>query len=208
MQSFEHFFNVSLNKLFNKLLRPQWFETWLCSCDVCVMYLTVCNGLSIGLLARSWYAICIQWDFQPEVKVSTVDRMGNTVTFLTHLGQEKNGCHFAEDIFKCIFLNENRWITLKISLKFVPKVRINNISALVQIMAWCWPGNEPLPEPIMVSLLTHKCITRPQWINTLRPQQNGCDFKMAVILQTAFSNIYFRTKKIAVGSSGLNASWS
>ena len=28
---------------------------------------------------------------------------------------------------KCIFVNENARISLKISLKFVPKVRINNI---------------------------------------------------------------------------------
>ena len=43
----------------------------------------------------------------------------------------QNGRHFADDIFKCIFLNENVWISLKISLKFVPNVRINNIPALV-----------------------------------------------------------------------------
>ena len=33
------------------------------------------------------------------------------------------------DIFKCIFLNENIWISINISLKFVPKCRINNIPA-------------------------------------------------------------------------------
>ena len=32
--------------------------------------------------------------------------------------------HFADNIFKCIFLNENAWIALKISLKFVPKVQL------------------------------------------------------------------------------------
>ena len=31
-------------------------------------------------------------------------------------------------------------IQIKISLKFVPKGPINNIPALVQIMAWCRPG--------------------------------------------------------------------
>ena len=43
-------------------------------------------------------------------------------------------------IFKCIFLNENVWITIEISLKFVPKDPINNIPALVQIMAWHQPA--------------------------------------------------------------------
>ena len=76
----------------------------------------------------------------------------------------QNGRHFAHDIFKCIFLNGNAWISLKISLKFVPKVRINNIPALVQIMAWRRPGDKPLSEPMMVSLLTHICVTRTQWV--------------------------------------------
>ena len=36
----------------------------------------------------------------------------------------------ANDIFKRIFLNENVWISIEISLKFVPKGSINNILAL------------------------------------------------------------------------------
>ena len=43
----------------------------------------------------------------------------------------QNGCHFPDDIFKCIFLNENVWISIKISVKFVPMDPINNIPALV-----------------------------------------------------------------------------
>ena len=77
----------------------------------------------------------------------------------------RNRRHFA-DIFKCIFLNENVLNSIKISLKFIPKGPINNIPALVQIMAWRRPGNKPLSEPMMVSLLTHICVTRPQWVNT------------------------------------------
>ena len=72
------------------------------------------------------------------------------------------GRHFP-DIFKCIFLNENVCILIKISLKFVPKGPINNIPALVQIMAWRRSGDKPLSEPMMVSLMTHICVTRPQW---------------------------------------------
>ena len=50
------------------------------------------------------------------------------------------------DIFKCIFMNENVWISIKISMKFVPKGPINNIPALVQIMAWRRTGDKPLSE--------------------------------------------------------------
>ena len=54
-----------------------------------------------------------------------------------------------------------QWVPIKILLKFVPKGPINNILELVQIMAWCWSGGKPLSEPVMVSLLMHVCITRP-----------------------------------------------
>ena len=73
----------------------------------------------------------------------------------------QNGRHFADDIFKCIFLNENVWIPIRISLKFVPKGPINNILALVQIMAWRRSGVKPLSEPMMASLPTHISVTRP-----------------------------------------------
>ena len=67
------------------------------------------------------------------------------------------GRHCADDVFKCIFLNEYIyiWISLKISLKFVPKFPINNTPSLVLIMALCRSGDKPLSEPMMVSLLTH-----------------------------------------------------
>ena len=55
----------------------------------------------------------------------------------------------ADDIFKCILLNENVRILIKISLKFVPKGPINNTSALVQVMAWRRIGDKPLPEPLL-----------------------------------------------------------
>ena len=55
-----------------------------------------------------------------------------------------------------------------ISLQFVPQVWINNIPALVQIIAWHRPGNTPLFEPMMVSLLTHISVTWPQWVKVLR----------------------------------------
>ena len=80
------------------------------------------------------------------------------------LRPRQNGRHFADDSFKCIFLNENVWFSIKISLKFVPKGLINNIPALVQIMAWRRPGDRPLSEPMLARLLTHICVTRPQWV--------------------------------------------
>ena len=81
------------------------------------------------------------------------------------LRPKKNGRRFTDDIFKRIFLTENVRISIKVSLKFIPKCPINNNPALVLIMAWRRSGDKPLSEPMMVSLLTHICVTRPQWVN-------------------------------------------
>ena len=40
----------------------------------------------------------------------------------------------------------------------------NNIPSLFQIMAWRRSGNKPLSETMVISWLTHICVTRPQWV--------------------------------------------
>ena len=66
------------------------------------------------------------------------------IWLLNTLRPRQIGRSFPDDIFKCIFLNENVWNSIKISLEFVPRDPINNIPALVQIMAWRRPGDKPL----------------------------------------------------------------
>ena len=86
---------------------------------------------------------------------------------LNTLRLRQNDHHLTDDILNCIFFNENIWTLIKTSLKFVPKCVINNIPSFVQIMAWRRPADKPLSKPIVVSSLTHICITQPHWINTL-----------------------------------------
>ena len=64
-----------------------------------------------------------------------------------------------QTFLKFIFLNENIWISIEISLKFVPKGPIDNILPLVHIMAWRWPGNKPLSEPMIT--WTNACKMKP-----------------------------------------------
>ena len=113
---------------------------------------------------KRWKSSCcndlssfLSWIWNCEWITSFLPLFNNTLKLRQH------GSHFPGDIFKCIFLDENVWISLRISLKFVPKVWINNIPALVQIMPWRQPGDQPLSEPMTVSLLMHICVTRFQW---------------------------------------------
>ena len=72
--------------------------------------------------------------------------------------------HFANDIFK---LNENVWIFIKISLKSVPMNPVENMVALVQIMAWHCTGNKPLSEPMEVRLPMHMSLGLNELIDWL-----------------------------------------
>ena len=92
---------------------------------------------------------------------------------MLHIEAETKWPPFSRRYFQIHFLknffNENVWILLKISLKFFPEVRINDIPALVQIMACRQPGDKPLSElPVMmVSLLMNVCVNWPQWVDSI-----------------------------------------
>ena len=120
---------------------------WVVTRHFCVIFPVILNAL----------------EMQIDIIVSNlIDRECDS-TFNT-LRPRQNGRHFPDDIFKWIFLNENVWISINISLKFVPRGPINNIPTLVQIMAWRRPGDKPLSETMMARLPTHICVARPQWV--------------------------------------------
>ena len=76
---------------------------------------------------------------------------------------EQNYLHFAHNIFKCkkIFVFPSK-------LQLVPENPIDNKSALVWLMAWCWIGGKPFPDPVLMKSLAY-CDTRPQLDKLERP---------------------------------------
>ena len=83
----------------------------------------------------------------PSITVRIIKRV---YMWLTLWGRDKMAAFSQTTSFKCIFVNENVWTSIKISMKFVPTGLINNIPALVQIMAWRRLGDKPLSEAMMV----------------------------------------------------------
>ena len=170
--------------------------------SVSIVYSTVCSGADQRKHQRST-SLAFVWRIHrwPVCKEFDLDNRINT------LGPRKNGRHFADDILKCIFLNENAGILPKISLKFVPKVRINNIPALVQIMAWRRPGDKSSSEPMMVSLLTYICVTRPHWTNamdmasagSLTPPWDACKYNWIFVR--------YHVNLLFIGADGPSLSW-
>ena len=103
--------------------------------------------------------------------------------------------------------NDNAWLSLKVSLKFLPKFRIN--PALVQIMTWRRPRDKTLSEPMMVSLLTHICVTRPQWVNwfSLQLCENlTFQFDTHIILKIKIARVLY-VKLIAGANLSLTQFW-
>ena len=129
---------------------------WMCVLSMCIVMIPQGDGWHVQLVD----AFLSNSQCQPyhEQLMMNVTQSGSINT----LRPRQNGRHFADDTFKRIFVNENVRISIRFSLKFVPKGPINNIPALVQIMAWRRPGYKPLSESVMVSLMTHICVTRPQ----------------------------------------------
>ena len=116
---------------------------------------------------------------------------------LTHLHTGPNGCHFTDNILKCIFMNEKSCILIWISIKFVPMslitltphmvlplfftrfaaytggIRVSFIQTRlfqfdIKFSTFLHYLNQCWP-----SSLTHICGTRERWVNRLRPEQDG-----------------------------------
>ena len=86
--------------------------------------------------------------------------------WLTHWGRDKMDA-FSQTTFWNVF----SWMKmfefgLKFHWKLISKGPINNILALVQIMAWRRSGDKPLYEPMLVRLRTYICVARPQWVKS------------------------------------------
>ena len=129
-RSFDVYFDLHPNKWLSKQSWGWWFETLSCSLW---RHRNCCYDLETIAFVHILQGYLIS---------------NNTLRL-------RRNRHFADDIFKCIFLNENVWISIKISLNFVSKGQIHNIRALIQIMAWRRPGDKPLAESMVFRSLTH-----------------------------------------------------
>ena len=118
---------------------------------LCFDYRIVYHGFAWFI--HTYYLGLLQWQWK-----------NHLIDPVNTLRPRQVGRHFADDSFTCIFFNENCCILIKFSLKYVRKGPIDNNQALVQIMTWRRSGDKPLSEPMMISLPTHICVTRPQWV--------------------------------------------
>ena len=123
-----------------------------------------CVGLSVLNLIITEFSSLVGLTRCPRVDDDRISQTGGLIWRLSMLRitselygigfntlrPRQNGRYFPGNIFKWISLNENVWVSINISLKFVPRGPFNNIPTLVQVMAWRRPGDKPLSEPMIV----------------------------------------------------------
>ena len=73
--------------------------------------------------------------------------------YSTPLPLDKMATILAEDIFKCILLNENYRISGKIPLKYVPMSPTDKKPVLVQVMVWHMFDTKPIPDTMMTAII-------------------------------------------------------
>ena len=152
-----------------KLLWNNWLEL----CNILTEQWYMCMHIYRYTNLSSSYTVRSIWTLLSAVPRKAVRFNHSLIYCLYHtvnsLRPMQDGRHFADDIFKCIFINENVWVFIIISLKFIPKGPMNDVPALVQTMAWCRPGDKLLSESMMFRLSTHICVPWPQWVNPSTP---------------------------------------
>ena len=109
----------------------------------------------VGVLRGTWcIAYCTDGILLHESLIKNVS------TYRDNIGRDKMAAS-SRRYFQIHFVE---WKFMNFG-KFDPKGPINNIPALVQMMAWCRSGDKPLSEPTLVNLLAVGAtrVTRPQW---------------------------------------------
>ena len=86
-------------------------------------------------------------------------------TYINGLMPKQNDCHFTDDTFKCIFLNEYVRIAIEFSM---------NLCLVVKLTIFSIGTND-------VRLSTHICVTRPQWVND-NNESGGCCWLVCVVV--------------------------
>ena len=122
--------------------------TWTNACLLSIGLLgTNFNEIWIGILPFSFKKIRLKI---PSAKMVAIFSRGRWVKVPTTGGPllcPTAVCtfpkiRFVDDILKCIFLNENVWVSMNISVKFVPKGSSNNVSTWVHVIAWRRSGDK------------------------------------------------------------------
>ena len=125
----------NFNEIATILCRQNAFENIVCKMATiftrlqCVKYSQILSTTPV---------ITIMWDNSYHMVYSWALMFSWTRLITSTLRRRQDGRRFPDDIFKCIFLNENDKIPIQISIKFVPRSPIDNKPAPIHYLIQCW----------------------------------------------------------------------
>ena len=96
------------------------------------------------------------------------------VCHLNLLAPGKFEWNFIYVIFKWILVIDGWCISCEIDLILMSLDFTDDQSTLAQVMVWCHQATSHYLSQCWPGSLLPYGVTRPQWVNTLRPRQNGC----------------------------------
>ena len=114
-------------------VNPRWKQT--------IMSANVSQGMAVSDFLSFWRTLLGLLVDQWNLRVPDLQMIWQPWRNLTNtMRSRQNGRHFVEDLLKCIFLNENIWLSPKIFTKVRSYGPINNIPALViwDTMTFMW----------------------------------------------------------------------
>ena len=146
-----------MDVIIHACLNPGW--TWnyafiiIVTSPGCQWVKTQVPAAHLGNPLYIWHIKRLSWQkgFHNSISWLLVSyNVTNSLTSINWFPPGHNGPRSADDRFRCIFVNENICILIKISLKFLRKGSIDNKPALVEIMAWRQIDDKPLSEPMRI----------------------------------------------------------
>ena len=72
-------------------------------------------------------------------------------------------------VFQTTFSEAFSWMKIcnfRLRFHLFPMVQLTTFQHWIR-MTWCLSGDKPFSEPMMIILLTHICVARPQWVKTM-----------------------------------------
>ena len=157
-------------------------------------YFAVNNHANIPVLVKKSSSI---WVNEPHNLINS-----------SHPGQ--NGRHCAYDIFKCIFINEKFYISIRISLKFVPKgpvdkkIKIGSVNGLApnRRQAITWTNADPAHRRIYTALGGDELRTADRMTTTKQSKTKLYAYLWDILL--LFYGIYYVLWGIKITSTEAN----
>ena len=119
--------------------------------------------------------------------------------------------NFRYVIFNRILAIAGWGISCEIALIWMSLDFTNDQSTLVQVMAWCRQATSHYLNPCWPRSLPPYGVTRPQWVNTLRPGQSGQhfadnSFKHLFLNEDCCNVIHISLKSVPEGPIDINPS--